>query len=206
MALVVEDGTGKENANAFAKHSFVIGYWADRGRAVVKRGSDDATKPFQENDTVMVGTVAYTVAQIDAAIVRATWYLSESFSWKGFRRYGRNTTVGTVERFQALAWPRYDVLDREGRYVSEDEVPREIQWATAEAALYELENPAALQPVHQDNRPIQTVKAGSVSVTYDTSKNSASQARPRLLAITDLIGEFLKAGGGNSLVGTVVRA
>ncbi len=208
MALVVEDGTGKDNANALIKHSFALTYWADRGRAVVKRGADDATKPFLEGDTVAVGTKTYTAAQIDAAIVRATAYLSESFQYRGIRTYGRNSTADGADRFQALAWPRYGVYDREGAWVPSSgagAIPREIQWATAEASFYELEKPNGLQPVYEQNKVIQQVRAGSAQVTFDTDKVSASGARPKLTVLLDLIGEFLAVGAGNSLVGTAVR-
>ena len=206
MALVVEDGTGLTNANAFifaveagSNPAWIISaqsYWADRGRAT------------SVGTSFTVGATTYSVEQVEAAIVRATSYLSESFQYRGIRTYGRNSTADGADHFQALAWPRFGVYDREGAYVpssGEESVPREIQWATAEAAFYELENPNGLAPVYDHNRIIQEVKAGSASVSYDTSRVNASGARPRVVVLADLIGEFLASGSGSSLVGTAVR-
>lgn len=230
--LTVEIGNGDINANALirlaprAPQGRVTSndlfsaqtYWQDGGRshsaftaylAALKAAATEAgraedmwtTTQLNETENAALREAAEPLEQ---AIIRATRYLSESFSWKGYRVHGRNDD----EHFQALAWPRYDVWDREGRYVPSEgpgSIPREIQWATAEVAFYELENPNGLQPVFEANKTIQQVKAGSASVTFDTDRVNASGARPRMLVIADLIGEFLAHGAGNSRVGTAVR-
>lgn len=174
---------------------------------------EDCTKRRDYARTVRDALAALlnSIHLLEQAIVRATFYLSESFHWKGYRTFGRNNTARDGDHFQALAWPRFGVYDRESAYIPSSgpgSIPRALKWATAEVAFYELENPHGLQPVYQENQRIQQVKAGSASVTYDTSRVSAFGARPRLLAITDLIGEFLATGsgvGGNALVGQAVR-
>lgn len=42
---------------------------------------------------------------------------------------------------QALAWPRSSVYDRYGVLISSTVVPDDLKWATAELALYHLDNP-----------------------------------------------------------------
>lgn len=198
MPLVVEDGTGKPTANAFISNAFATEYWQDRGRGT--RGTeDDGEYPF------VVGSTTYSIGQVDSAIIRATFYLSESFHWKGIRTFGRNSTRNDEERFQALEWPRFGVYDDEGAYVPSSgpgSIPRRLQWATAEAAFYELENPQALQPAYVAHDRVKMEKAGPVAITYDTSRQDASGARPVLLAVQDLIAEFLDTGAGGGAGGS----
>ena len=194
MAFVLENGTGLPNSNAFVTYNgagapvpaWMIDaatYWADRGRTLPSTADESS---------------------VEAAIVRGTFYLSESFHWKGLRRNGRQDRDG----FQALAWPRYGVVDREGHNVDEDQIPREVMWATCEAAYQELTEPHSLvSPTHNQNNVIKSVTAGSARVEYATDQVSVTYARPQLVAIRDLIGPFLAAGtsGGGYLVGRAVR-
>lgn len=174
MALVVEDGNpiwGKPNANAFDSLANVKARWTALGR------------DFS----------SYSDAQIEAAIIRATAWLSESFTWKGWRRHGRNSREG----YQALAWPRYGVYDREGSYVDDEEIPIEIRWATAEAAWHELQEPESLNPAYTPHGREKKLRAGPVEIEYDLSRQDATGARPVLLAVTDLVAEFLNTATGS---------
>ena len=123
MAFVLEDGTGLAAANAFLS---VAGYksWAD------DRGHSYA---------------AHSDAQIETAIVRATDYLSEKFTWSGYRLNGRN---------QGLAWPRTGVTDTGGYAVASDEVPSEIEKATAEIAKLELASPGTMAPAYTQSEAV----------------------------------------------------
>ena len=178
--LVVEDGTGRSDANSFVTLAFAQAYWEAHG----------------ENVT------GYTDLQEEQALVRASQYLSVSFHWKGIKKRGRNNDAGE----QALVWPRYGVHDREGAYVPDDSLPHELQEATAEAAFYELVNPGALQPAYTANDTIKMLKAGPVSITYDVSRRDAWGSRPLLLVIMDLIGQFVDMGEGSRVSGMAVRA
>ena len=201
MPFVVEDGTGLPDATSFITLAFFKEYADDRGRDYS----------------------AHTDAAIEQAIVRGTFYLSESFRWKGVRKRLRNNENG----YQALAWPRYGVYDREssyydyardgtyygpgssyglyGSYVDADSIPREVQWATCEAGLYELDNPNALQPAYIAHDRVKMEKAGPVAITYDTSRQDAWGARPILLIVTDLVGPFLDTSQGSRLFGRAAR-
>ena len=193
MVLIVEDGTGKPNANSFVAVSYFTAYCNARGRDFVA-ASGVQISAGQTADAAAID------AKIEAALIRATAYLSESFAWQGIRRYGRNNT-----RFQALAWPRFGVVDREGSHIRDDEIPREILWATCELAWFELQNPDGLQPVFVSHDRVRKERAGPVSIEYDTSDRSAEGSRPELLAVRDLVGIFLSASGGNRLAGRTRR-
>lgn len=178
MAIVVEDGTGLTNADAFISEAYFNAYCD-------KRGKDYS---------------AYSTTQKEQAIVRATDYLSESYRWQGFKLKER----GHADGEQSLAWPRSYVIDRNGYSVASDEVPTEVQKATAEVAFYELANVGAMQPAYVAHDRVKAEKFGPVSFEYDLSNGGADGARPVLLAVRDLIGEFLDKRV-SSLAGKAVR-
>lgn len=198
MALVVEDGSGVYNANAFITLQFFRDYCDERGM-------DHST---------------FTDDKINAAIVRATMYLSESFRYKGQRTKIRNYEDPT--RTQALEWPRVGVVDDRdvdadygefdgyrtgygyGVLIPNDVIPRELKWATAEVAFYELQNQGAFTPAHRGQQVVKSEKVGPLSVTYETGQNVAANARPVLPYVLDLIGPFL-AVGYHAATGMAVR-
>lgn len=179
MAITVEDGTGKTDADALISLAWFKAYHDARG-----------------NDYS-----SYTDAALEQAIVRATDYLSESYNWAGYKLKERGHNDGE----QALAWPRSYVVDRNGYSVANDEVPTEVQRATAEVALYEAGTPGGMQPTYTPHDRVKSEKVGPLSTEYDLGRRDAEGARPVLLAVRDLIGQFLKAGAGNRLAGSVVR-
>lgn len=179
MPLVVEDGSGLLTANAFITRAYATAYWDARGYSYA--GHDGSA--------------------IDKAIVRATQYLSESFRWQGIRVKDRNHYGG----YQALAWPRYGVWDHEDGYVPDDSIPRELQQATAEAAFYELQNPNALQPAYEAHERARQLRAGPVGITYAVTDISAEGARPMLLLVRDLVGEFLSQESRSTLSSPAAR-
>lgn len=169
--LIVETGAGLPDANSFISVSYFRDYCGARGYDLA----------------------AYTLAEIEAALIRSSQFLTYSVTWKGFRKNGRTDAEG----YQGLAWPRYYVTDGEG-YETINEVPREVKAATAEATVYELQNPRALQPLHAPNERVSMLRAGDVQVAYDTTRLNAASARPVLLLVADLIRPFVTDGGSVS--------
>ncbi|MES2637355.1 MAG: DnaT-like ssDNA-binding protein [Pseudomonadota bacterium] len=107
MALIVEDGTGLSNADAYISVADALAYHDARGNT----NWADITATEQEQ-----------------AIRRATDFMEQLYrlSWKG-----RRTTEA-----QALSWPRYDVLRDDGYYYyASDIVPTEVKNACAELAF-----------------------------------------------------------------------
>jgi hypothetical protein len=120
MALIVEDGTGKVDAEAYASVADVSAYLIARGN---------------------VAWNAITSDEKEQSIRRATDYITSVFGerWQGSR------TSGT----QALDWPRADVIDRrlsDGSYYANDSIPSQLIHATAELALRAAAGPLFVEP------------------------------------------------------------
>ena len=174
MALVVETGSGRSAADAFETVAYLDAYHSARG------------------NTTWTGETA----DKEAAIIRATAWLSESFTWAGHRLKGRS---------QGLAWPRVGIVDRDGNSVPSSEVPVEVKKALAEAALRELVTPNALVPDYTPSKRLKTAKVGPLQVEYDLSRPDAGANRPILHVVADLIDQFLAGGGGTRVTGEVHR-
>lgn len=106
MALIVEDGTGKSDAEAFASVAYADTYHAARSTAAT--------------------WTARTTAEKEQDLREATDYLEAMYRnrWPGDRR----------TKDQSLAWPRANAYDTDDYLVASDSVPTEVQDATAEAA------------------------------------------------------------------------
>lgn len=107
MAFVVEDGTGKSNANAYATEAEVDAYILDYAR--------------DENTWANASSVAK-----QGYIKEATQTLD--LLWGG-RFVGVKFDVN-----QALSFPRYGGYDRDGYTLASDIVPSVVKQATAELA------------------------------------------------------------------------
>ena len=172
MPLTVEDGTGLADADALVALAYVDDYHTAFGNSAWIGG--DADK--------------------EAAVRRASAYLSHSVQWKGYRLNGRS---------QALSWPRTGVYDGEAHEVPSDEVPEEVQQATAEIALRELTNPGLMSP---DVTPAdQKVLVAVEGIRWEkTGERGAEAKRPVLLLVRDLLNGLTEAR--SRLSGRSVRA
>lgn len=177
MTLTVETGTGSATADAFVSVETCDAYCEAQGLT----DWTSATRSPADDD--------------EAAIRRATTWLSNSFSWKGTRLNGRS---------QALAWPREDVVDEEGEEVATDELPAELVNACCIAAAYERANPGGLTPTVTLTDRVKREKVGPLEVEYVANAPDAESARPVLTLVRDMIAGLL-ATGSNSLVGRAVR-
>lgn len=102
---------------------------------------------------------AATDAAKDAALIRATELLDASYSWKG----------EIASDAQALRWPRYGVIDRDGREIAASVVPTQIQKAINELALLALAGSlvgGSASNTSTATGAVKRVKAGSVEVEY----------------------------------------
>lgn len=128
----------------------------------------------------------------EAAIRRATSVLN-GYPWAGTRTNGRA---------QALAWPRFDIVDREGYGILSTQIPTEIMHACAELALRELVAPNSLMPDFIQGDAVKREKVGPLEVEYASPATSANAVMPQISVIGPLIDQFMKSGGGNSIVGS----
>lgn len=111
MALVVEDGTGLDNAESYLSVNDADSYFETmRGDASEYASdwlSDTTTDPIKE-----------------ACLRWATKLIDKLWRWDG----QKSTTT------QKLRWPRSYVYDDEGDQVEGDEIPDDLKWAVAEQA------------------------------------------------------------------------
>lgn len=118
MALIVEDGSGKVDADSYLSVANSNTYWDKHGYASAWR---DALEEKKEE-----------------ALRMATQWIDLTFGgrWDGERR----------EEAQALDWPRSGIEDADGFDVAEDSLPQALKDATAEAAQRYLADAASLMP------------------------------------------------------------
>jgi hypothetical protein len=174
VTLTVEDGTGFTTANAFVSLADCDQYHLDRG------------------NTSWIGTDE----DKEAAIIRATSYLSRTPHWSGYRVKGRD---------QALAWPRYDVMDGQWS-VAPDSVPVEVIHATCEVALRELTTPGTLNPDVTRTQIVKKEKIGPIETEYTTGSTRAVDSRPVLTIVDDLIRGLITSDGRSvAIFGEVSR-
>lgn len=132
----------------------------------------------------------------EAALIRASTFIDARYGelFPGYRKSGRS---------QGLQWPRAAAYDVGNWLIPEDEVPTEIIHATCEAAIRELANPNSLLPDLERGGAIQSIRAGSVGITY--AHNASSKTTFSLIdgIIANVLGGIGGSGGG--LFGNVVR-
>jgi len=134
MTIIVEDGTGLVNADAYISEADADTYFA----AIANATWAGATTPAKEQ-----------------AIVKATRYMEKRFGnkWKGI----------IASSTQALGWPRDYVYDERGTEL-DDQVPTAIAHACAEYAVHALTNdliPPVIYPV-ADGAPVPFGKVSRV--------------------------------------------
>jgi hypothetical protein len=174
ITLIVEDGSGRSDANAIVSLAEAKAYWDGRGTSYA----------------------AYTDEVLNAAIVRASDFLANAYVWQG-----RKINL----RAQTMPFPRYAVTDRENWPVLPNEIPREVKAACCEIALFEAATPGAINPTVVQSEKVRSEQIGSIRVEYANLFNSASDTRPVLLIVNDLLWPFLGAGAGQYLSGRADR-
>jgi len=151
MALIVEDGTGLDDANAYVSEANVDTHHSDR------------------NNTKWED---FSSVEKQAAIIRATDYVDKRFGirWVGFRQ----------QKGQSLDWPRADAFDRSGYQLSGvDDVPRQLERACAEyalrAAICGVLAPDPLLPV-----PKQSMESGDDDDRVATQSGEVSRKKEKV--------------------------
>lgn len=180
MALIVEDGSGIEDADAYQAISDIQDYAAARGLTFV----------------------ITDVAAAEAAARRAATWLDATYRTRlpGARVRGRA---------QGLEWPRKYAFDTSNEVIADDEVPPEWLRANSEAAIRELASPGALSPDVIVGRIEKSVSvSGAVSVTYAGEADYVGSQRPIVTLIDDILSGLLGSGNqtGRSIVKFLNRA
>lgn len=128
----------------------------------------------------------------EQALIRATAAIDAIYGGRfpGYKLDGRE---------QSLAWPRGQAYDNESLAISDDAIPGEIFKATCEAAVRELATPNSVLPDLE--RAIKNLKAGSVSIEYESNSSSAVTFQ----LIDGILAPILVTGSGGGLFGVAVR-
>jgi hypothetical protein len=171
MSIVVEDGTGKADAESYVSAADANAYAASHGLTFAIAGDD--------------------AALAEAALRRATTWLDAEYGarFPGQRNNGRG---------QALQWPRSDAVDAAGEEIASDEVPAEIVAATIEAAVREKASPGSLSPDVTPGKVKTRAKVGEIEVEYAASGSVAEQ-RPVLSVVDGILSGLLEGSIGASV-------
>lgn len=102
----------------------------------------------------------------------------------------------TGGRLQELAWPRSDATDMSGVVIDPATVPREVEYATYEAALRELQTPGILSPDYRPGSIVKREKLDVIETEYQPVADSGdgkSPVRPVLTVVADLLAPVMTA-------------
>ena len=133
MAIIIEDGTGKSDAEAYISVADTTAYHDARGNSV---------------------WASADLADQESALRKAAEYIDYTFGprWKGDRT---NAT-------QALDWPRFGVYV-DGVLIDSDELPKQLVQACAELALIALSEDLTPSLPRGGEVKATTVKVGPIT-------------------------------------------
>lgn len=155
--FIVEDGSGKADANSYITVADADAYVENHGTETAWIGATQAAK--------------------EKALRLATQYIDLKFNFKGTRN----------SETQALLWPRFNVYDNDGYNVDYDAIPQKLKDAVVEAALRviagddllgTISNPGEIKSESKSLGPL------SKSVTYVGGKPASGiKLYPRIKAL-----------------------
>lgn len=140
--------------------------------------SDADTYWSNRNDTVWA---ALSTGAKEAALRIATRYLDSNYTWLG----------EIVNQDQLLDWPRYAVVDRDGRGYDSDEIPIALKDALCELAYQQSQ--AALD-VADTSRKVTREKLGPMETEYTDYGSDAKTFG----WIDKLVGKLTKGGSSTT--------
>lgn len=150
MSLIVEDGTGKADAESFISVADATTYLTSRGNTTWAALASDAIR--------------------EQCLRRATDYMEQAYRnrWAGYR----------VSSTQSLSWPRAWVpmedVDYIATYYPNDEVPMLVANACAELAL----RASTSTLLSDQSQGVITETVGPLSVTYDKYSSQSPRYVP----------------------------
>lgn len=141
-------------------------------------------------------TSSYSDPEMEAAKLLASEWIDAVYrsQFMGYK---------TGNAAQVREWPRIGAYDREGYYVTSDSVPYQIEWATYEATLKELQSAGALVIDYTPSKYQKVRIEGSIDVTY--AGVSAIDIQKQFPIIDQILGSLLGHYSTSSLSGRAVR-
>lgn len=131
--------------------------------------------------------------RIQAALIVASEWLDAIY-----RRSFGGLKVG--ERAQEREWPRIGVFDVYGYTIPSDSVPREIIYATYEAAIRDIATPGVLSLDYTPPKYKQASVSGAVSVTY-SEFDSIRDVQVKFAKIDEILSAILSTDNASGLTG-----
>lgn len=180
MALVVEDGTGKSDAESYISVADATTYLTSIGEATEWSAAQ--------------------VADQEAALRLSTSWIDGRYSWSGFPKNDA----------QALDWPRFDAFDCEGRLLDSDSVPEAVRRATAWVAKESVAGSVDLTGVNTDGRiSRKRSKVGELESEIEYEPGGApggDVSLPFADSLLSCIFESITGGSSSWTVSKLVRA
>jgi hypothetical protein len=167
MPLIVEDGTGKSDAESYISVADATAYHLARGNAAWAAVASDTVR--------------------EQLLRKATDYMEATYRerWAGYRKTST----------QSLSWPRYEVPIRDSvtsgvytAYYANDEVPTIVARACADLALRAIDGDLAADL----DVPVTSETVGPISVTYAEGARQTTTYR----AVDAMLSPFLASAGG----------
>ncbi len=181
IQLIVEDGTGLENANTYTSIIDADSYHAALGRTTWAELEDDEKA---------------------AALIKATQFVDASFTWCGARMF--RVQALAWPRHQGLDSSGESILliDRDGWDI--EGIPSAIKKAVAEAAFISLD--AELFTVADPNGKIIRDKTDVLETEYQAETASSKPASPTIYSVINMMLRGLyDAPSGGFVVGGAFR-
>ena len=166
MALVVEDGTGLSNSDAYVSEADADAYHLAHSASTTWSGASSADK--------------------ETAIRLATQYIDAFYRgrWQGLAQLDT----------QALSWPRSGVEDENGFVVDWDAIPQRLADACAEAALKQVGGDTLLPDLDGTGTiSREKIKAGPIET--DTEYIGGVGPFKEYSLVEALLQDYLKSGG-----------
>ncbi len=172
MAITVDATVGGANANSYITVAYASTYFEGR---------------------LNVGNwTAASAGDKDISVVMATRVLDDWVDWEGYRV--------DEEEDQALRWPRYGAVSRDGFAFDSDVIPGFLQRATAELALFLLGSDLTAEP---DTKGFKELSVGSLRLVIDRADRDGATLIPD--AVKAMIEPYgrVRARGGSMSAGLV---
>jgi hypothetical protein len=133
---------------------------------------------------------AHVLVTVNAALLVASEWIDATFrsSFSGLKVGGR---------VQSLEWPRTGSVDIHGDSIAQNAIPVEIENATYEAALKEIQSSGSLSIDFKPSKYKRASVDGAVSVEYALF-HSSNEAQTKFASIEQILSSILTGSGSYS--------
>lgn len=137
-------------------------------------------------------------AKVNAKLLVSSEWLDAKYAnlFPGRRVLGRN---------QEREWPRNGASDIYGYSIPNNVIPTEVENATYEAAMREMNSPGGLSKDFTPSKYRRAAVSGAVSVEY-APIISSSEVQVQLQIVDEILSPILRSDGGSFLSGSSGRA